>query len=148
MATNMFKKYTESLVRKLEVGDDVLGGTPIIINNRPGVTLADSGGSSRTKTTNLPGNITSVTYDSQGATFGPGEATVAFDGTWLFPVTGVTDGDTVPDSAAGTDEGTSVYLDPLDGSLTLTSTGNTFYGKIDAGAIVNGVAPVQIGVPA
>ena len=148
MASNMFKKYTEALVRKVEVGTDVPGGTAIFVNGRPAVTLADSGGSSVTKTTNLPGNITSITYDTGGVTYGEGEAAVAFDGTWLFPVAGVANGDTVPDSAAGTNEGTSVYRDPDDGALTLTSTDNVFYGKIDAGAIVGGVAPVQIGVPA
>lgn len=148
MAENMFKKYTESLVRVLEVGANVAGGTAIIINSRPAVTLASSGGTSVTETTNLPGSITSITYEEGGAGYAANEAAVAFDGTWLFTVTGVSNGATVPDAEAGTNEGTAVYRDPDDGLLTLTSTDNVFFGKIDAGYISGGVAPVIIGVPA
>lgn len=148
MTTNMFKKYTESLVRVLEVGANVAGGTAIIINSRPGVTLAASGGSTVTKTANLPGNMTSVTYVNEGAGYEDNMAAVAFDGSWLFTVTGVSNGETTPDASAGTNEGTSVYRDPDDGLLTLTSTDNVFFGKIDAGYISGGVAPVIIGVPA
>lgn len=145
MAENMFKKYTESLVRVLEVGSNIAGGSPILIDTRPGVTLARSGGGSITKTTNLPGNITSITKTVEGVGYEDNTAAVAFDGTWLFAVTGVTDGATVPDSAAGTNQGTSVYI-TAGGVLTLTSSGNTYYGRIDDGYIVGGVAPVQIGI--
>ncbi len=151
MATNMFKKYTESLVREHEVGANVPGGSAVIIGTQPGVTLAASGGSTNTKTTNLPGDITSVTYGNAGVGFRTNAATVAFDGSWLFPVATVTNGETVPNSGAGTDAGTKVYAIIASGKvtgLTLVSTSNTYFGVIDDGNIVGGIAPVKIGVPA
>lgn len=147
MATNMFKKYTESLTREVEVGANIAGGTALIIDGRAAVTLAASGGSSVTKTANLPGNVTSITYDNSGVGYRTNTAVVAFDGTWLFAVAGVSNGETVPDSAAGTNEGTTVYI-TSGGALTLTSSGNTAWGKIDDGNIVGGVAPVKIGAGA
>ncbi len=143
MATNMYKKYTESWVRTWDVGTGVLGGSLVINGAQVGVTLADSGGTTRTKT--LPDGST-ITYASHGVGYESGVAEVAVDGTWLFTVAGVTNGDTVPDSAAGTNQGTPVYQVAADKSLTLTASGNTLVGIIDAGAIVGGVAPVQIGV--
>src|SRR5690606_5170590 len=105
-----------------------------------------SGGSSTTQAGG-PGAITSITFDNAGVGYREDCAVVAFDGTWLFEVSGVDDGETVPDSAAGTNRGTDVYLTSA-GALTLTSAGNTFFGKVDDGNIVDGVAPVQIGVTA
>lgn len=153
MAENMFKKYTESLTREIEVGANVPGGTLVLDGDRPAVTLAASGGSSITETTNLPGNITSVTRTVGGVGYRTNCAVVAYDGSWLFEVEGVTDGETVPNSAAGTDQGTAVYQDAA-GALTLDefesdgTTATTPVGVIDDGNIVDGVAPVLIGVGA
>lgn len=149
MAENMYKAYTKGLTREIEVGANVPGGT-IGIEAASGlvyVTLGDSGGSKVTQTSNLPGNITSITFENGGAGFREESALCAFDGSWLFPVQGVTNGETVPDSAAGTNRGTKVYIDD-DGALSLTATDNTYVGIIDDGNIVGGIAPVQIGVSA
>lgn len=146
MAKNMFKKYTESLTREIEVGADVPGGTVVLDGVRPAITLAASGGSSVTETTNLPGNITSVTRTVGGAGYREDCADVAYDGSWLLPVTGVTNGATVPDSGAGTSQGTAVYRTTADGAITLTSAGGTKIGEIDDCTIVGGIAAVQIGV--
>ncbi len=145
MASNMYKKYTESLVRPWGVGTEVDGGTLVIDadSGQAGVTLADSGGSTRVKT-HADGSVT--TYPSGGVGYPSGVAEVAVDGTWLFPVAGVTNGDTVPDSEAGTNRGTKVYRVTADGTLTLTVGTNVYVGIIDSGRIVGGVAPVQIGV--
>jgi hypothetical protein len=143
----MYKKYTESLTREVEVGANVPGGTPLLIDGRAAVTLAASGGSVVTKSTNLPGNITSVSYGNGGVGYRENCAVVAFDGSWLFPVATAVNGETVPDSAAGTNEGTTVYITGA-GALTLASSGNTAFGKIDDGNIVGGVAPVKIGAGA
>lgn len=151
MAENMFKKYTESLTREIEVGANVPGGSAVLDGTRPAVTIAASGGSAITQTTNLPSNVTSISYTDGGVGYRTNCAVVAYDGSWLFPVTGVTNGETVPDAAAGTNQGTNVYAVVASGkitSLTLTDTGNTYFGKIDDGNIVDGVAPVLIGVPA
>ncbi len=156
MAENMFKKYTERKTRRWDVGTGVLGGTLVINkqNGEVGVTLADSGGTTRTETTNLPGRVTSVTYTSNGVGYDEGIAVVARDGSWLFEVEGVVDGETTPNSGAGTDQGTPVYRTPA-GELTLDAddgetvpTEYTPVGIIDDCYIVDGVAAVEIGVGA
>lgn len=146
MADNMYKKYTESLTREVEVGANVPGGSAVIADGQPAVTLAASGGSSRTIT--LANGDTLTQADKGGVGYRTNCAVVAFDGTWLFEVDGVTDGETVPDSGAGTNRGTKVYRVAADGALTTTAGSNVYFGIIDDGNIVDGVAPVQIGVPA
>lgn len=154
MAENMYKKYTESKTRRWNVGTDVLGGS-LVINNESdevGVTIADSGGTTRTSTDEgLRGNITSVTYRSAGVGYDEGVAVVARDGSWLFPVAGVTAGETTGTDATGTDQGTPVYAVVAAGKvtgLTLTATDNTKVGQIDDCFIVDGVAAIEIGVGA
>lgn len=144
VAKRLFKKYTEGLVREIEVGTNKPEHTLVLDGTRPAVTLAASSGSKVVK--ELPDGST-ISKPIQGVGFRPGCATVAYDGTWLFPVAGLTAGETVPASAAGTDRGTKVYLKE-DGGLTLTVGTNTYIGIIDDGYITGGVAPVQIGVPA
>lgn len=140
MADNMYKKYTEAKTREWEVGSNVQAGTLVIVNDQIGVTLTASGGTTESDT--LPNGDTLV-HNIGGRGNKPDAATVATDGTWLFPVAGVTDGETV--GGSGTAKGTKVYRVTADGSLTLTAGGNTLVGTIDDGAIVSGVAPVQIG---
>jgi hypothetical protein len=155
MAENMFKKYTERETRRWDVGVGVLGGS-LVINKQSGevgVTIADSGGTTRTETSNLPGSLTSVTYTSNGVGYDEGIAVVARDGSWLFEVEGVVDGETTPNSGAGTDQGTTVYRDAA-GALTLDdfevdgTTPTTPIGIIDDCYIVDGVAAIEIGVGA
>lgn len=155
MAENMFKKYDEKKTRRWDVGVGVLGGT-LVINKQSGevgVTIADSGGTTRTETANLPGSYTSVTRTSHGVGYDEGIAVVARDGSWLFPVEGVANGETTPNSGAGTDQGTPVYRNAA-GELTLddvesdTTTPTTPVGIIDDCTIVDGVAAIEIGVGA
>lgn len=153
MAENMFKKYTESKTRRWNVGTNVRGGS-LVINNESaevGVTIADSGGTVLTETDNLRGNLTSVSYRSAGVGYDEGVAVVARDGSWLFEVEGVADGETTGTSATGTDQGTPVYAEVTAGKvtgLTLTETDNTKVGIIDDCYIVDGVAAIEIGVGA
>lgn len=144
MATNMYKKYTESKTREWAVPSGTQAGT-LVINaqsGQVGVTLTARGDS--TRAAGIPG-VTGGTVPNGGASNKPGGATVAVDGSWLFPVAGVTNGETGA-GGAGTDEGTEVYRIAANGNLTTTASGNTFVGVIDDGAIVGGVAPVLIGV--
>lgn len=143
MATNMFKKYTESKTREWAVPTGTQAGT-LVINaqsGQVGVTLTARGDS--TRPAGIPG-VTGGTVPNGGAGNKPGGALVAVDGSWLFPVAGVTNGETGA-GGAGTDEGTEVYRIAANGNLTLTASGNTLVGVIDDGAIVGGVAPVLIG---
>jgi hypothetical protein len=145
MASNMFKKYTEAKVRTWNVGTAVPAGTVVIDaeSGEVGVTLAASGGS--TETITLPDGST-LTRANAGVGYASGEAQVAVDGSWLLTVAGVANGETVPDSAAGTNRGTPVYRVTATGAYSLTSTDAVRIGIIDAGRIVGGVAPVLIGV--
>lgn len=146
MATNMYKKYTESKTREWAVPAGTQAGS-VVINaqsGQVGVTLTARGDA--TRAAGIPG-VTGGTVPNGGVGNKPGSATVAVDGTWLLTVTGVANGET-GSGGAGTDEGTEVYGVVSSGavtSLTLTASGNTLVGVIDDGAIVGGVAPVLIG---
>lgn len=145
MATNMFKKYTESKTREWPVESGTVAGDVVIhpVSGQVGVALPDRGDAQRPA--NIPG-VTGGTVPSGGAGNKANSATVAVDGSWLLEIDGVTDGDTNPASGtAGTAAGTSVYRVDADGTYSLTSSSATFIGVIDDGVIVNGVAPVLIG---
>lgn len=142
MAVNMYKKYTEAKTREWAVPSGTQAGT-VVINaqsGQVGVTLTARGDS--TTAAGIPG-VTGGTIPNGGKGNKPGGATVAVDGSWLLPVSGVTAGETGP-GGAGTDEGTEVYR-ASNGTLSLTATNNTLVGVIDDGVIANGVAPVLIG---
>ena len=144
MALNMFKKYSENLTREWKVASGTLAGALVVDANsgQVGVTLTARGDTTATKT--LPDG-SSITYAIGGAGNKPNCATVAVDGTWLFPVTGVTAGDTNAATGGGTARGTKVYRVAADGTLTLTATSNTLVGIVDDGYIVGTSTPFQIG---
>jgi hypothetical protein len=143
MASNMYKKYTESLVREWAVPSGTTAGKVVIhaVSGQVGVALVDRGDATRAAA--IPG-VTGGTVPSGGAGVKAGGATVATDGSWLLTVAGVTNGDTGA-GGAGTDEGTKVYRVAADGTYTLTVGSNVYIGVIDDGVIVGGVAPVRIG---
>ena len=143
MATNMYKKYTESLVREWPVPADTQAGEIVqnAVSDEVGVTLTARGDS--TRAAGIPG-VTGGTVPNGGVGNKPNCATVAVDGSWLFEVTGVADGDTSAASGGGTANGTIVYLTGA-GALTLTEGSNVAVAVIDDGVIVDGVAPIKIG---
>lgn len=148
MATNMFKKYTENQTREITVPTGTLAGVPVLepVSLRPAFTLTAAGNATASRT--LPDGTTQSGIDIGGVGNQPLGAVVAFDGTFLYPVTGVTAGETGP-ASAGTDKGTAVYAVISGGaitSLTLTSSGNTLFGRVDDGRIIGTTTPVQIGV--
>lgn len=145
MATNMYKKYTESKCREWPVPAGTQAGTVVLhpISNQVGVTLTARGDS--TTAANIPG-VTGGTIPNGGAGNKANSATVAVDGSWLLTVATVVNGDTNPETGtAGTPSGTAVYRTTATGAYTLSSTGGTQIGVIDDGVIVGGVAPVLIG---
>lgn len=144
MATNMYKKYTESKTREWPVPAGTQAGTLVVhpVSGQVGVTLTARGDS--TVAAGIPG-VTGGTVPNGGAGNKSNSATVAVDGSWLLAVTGSANGDTNPETGtAGTPEGTVVYR-TSGGSLTLTEGTNTAVGVIDDGVIVGNVAPVLIG---
>lgn len=145
MATNMYKKYTESLCREWIVASGTEAGD-VVINAQSGeVGVALTSRGDATSTISLPGGMTLTGFPTGGVGNRPGGAVVATDGSWLLTVATVVNGDTGA-GGAGTDEGTEVYRVTADGTYSLVSTGGVFIGVIDDGVIVGGVAPVKIGV--
>lgn len=145
MATNMYKKYTESKTREWPVAAGTQAGTVVLhpVSNQVGITLTARGDS--THAANIPG-VTGGTIPNGGAGNKANSATVAVDGSWLLTVATVVNGDSNPESgSAGTPAGTAVYRTTATGVYTLVSTGGVKIGVIDDGVIVGGVAPVLIG---
>lgn len=143
MATNMFKKYTESKCREWPVPAGTQAGTVVIhpVSDQVGVTLTARGDS--TTAINIPG-IIGGTIANGGAGNKANSATVAVDGSWLLAVAGVTNGDTNPATGtAGTPAGTAIFRVAADGTYALA--GDAQIGVVDDGVIVGGVVPVLIG---
>lgn len=112
-------------------------GVPCIVAGRPAVSLTASGNGTKTIANPVPG-VTSLTYANGGAGLEADEASFAHDGTYEFAVTGAT---------TSTADGTAVYITSA-GALTLTSTSNTAFGKVDLPKDYRkkaGRAPVAIG---
>ena len=138
MALNKIFQSTEAEHRARVVPDGTKSGDPVLINDRPAVALTDRGNGTRTDTTGLPAGVTSITYQSGGASLQSDQASVAFDGTWEFDVTG---------AATSTAQDVAVYITGA-GGLTLTEGSNTLFGYTDypeSYLKVAGRAPVRIG---
>lgn len=122
MALNKIFASDQRLHRARPVPSGTVAGTPLLIGTRPAVALTDRGDATRTETfTGAPGGVTSVTYQSGGAGLAPDQASLAFDGTWEFAVTGAT---------TSTESEVEVFI-TSGGALTLTSGSNTHYGWTD-----------------
>lgn len=140
MATNMYKKYTEAKTREWEVPEGTVAGDLVIhgVSGQVGVAITSRGDA--VSPANIPG-VTGGTVPSGGVGNKPTGATVAVDGSWVFDITGATDGETV--AGSGTEAGTTVYA--TDDPQTVALTGTDVVGVIDDGAIIGGRGPVLIG---
>lgn len=149
MTKNMIYKYDEKKTRVRTLGATVTSGTPLLdpSDSRPAVALTNSGDATKTVTTaDIPigGTVTSITYDNGGVGLTGKETTLAYDGTWEF--TDVVSSGTTP-APTSTAIGTQVYI-TSGGALTLASSGNTAYGRVDYPIDyfkVAGTLPVRIG---
>lgn len=144
MATNMYKKYTESKTREWPVAVGTVAGTVVLhpISSQVGITLTARG--DVTGAASIPG-VTGGTVPIGGVGNRAHEATVAVDGSWILSVVGVTAGDTNTASATGTASGTAVYRVTADGTISLTSAGGVKIGVVDDGVIVGLKTPVLLG---
>lgn len=120
--------FDPNKVREWQVASGTLEGTAVLsASNQPGVTITPRGDSTKTKTLGT-GGIISLTFPNGAVGQRTDSASVATDGTWSGPVTGVT---------SGTARNTLVYAVGTGGatgavaSLTLTSGGNTLFGVTD-----------------
>lgn len=140
MALNKVFQETQANNRPRVVPSGTKAGDPLIVGDRPAVALTDRGEGTRTLTSadGLPANVVSLTYKSGGASLASDQATVAFDGTFEFAVTGAT---------ATQENDVPVYITSA-GELTLTEGSNTAYGFTDYPESFNktaGRAAVRIG---
>lgn len=137
MALNRIFKENERNNRARVVPSGTVSGDPLLIESRPAVALTDRGNA--TKVFTESGTGLSVTAPSGGVGLDSDEASLAFDGTFRFEVTGATDGDEA--------QGTVVYITAAN-ALTLTAGGNTRYGTVDKPKgwfDIAGELPVRIG---
>lgn len=95
-------------------------GDPLLVDGRPAVALTDRGDGYRAVSP-LPVGYKGLEVASGGASLKSDQATVAFDGSYLVPVTGAT-------TTTGND--VKVYITSA-GALTLTAGSNTEFGKTD-----------------
>lgn len=109
-----------SQYREWPVPSGTVEGTPLLSESgEPGVTITPRGDSTITKT--LAGGY-SIAYPNGPVGVRDDSAVVAPNGTFAGPVTG---------ADATTVKNTLVYI-ATDGTLTLTATGNTKFGVVDA----------------
>lgn len=106
-------------------------GTPLIAGGKPAITLTARGDSMETVSA-APGTLT---RPNGGIGNAKDSATVAFDGVYILPVTGVT---------ASSAKGTAVYITSA-GVLTLTATDNTKYGVLYDSNPTAAAAAVDLG---
>ena len=118
MAQNRIFKETELKNRVRVVPSGTVSGQPLLLGIRPAVAVTDRGDAVKSFTL---GGLTVSGSPSGGVSLAPDEASVAFDGTWEFAVTGATTG-TAQDSA--------VYITGA-GALTTTVGSNTLFGYVD-----------------
>lgn len=120
MALNRIFKETELKNRARVVPEGTQSGDPLLIATRPAVAITDRGDGTRDFT--VEGSALEwLNLPSGGVGLAPDEASVAFDGTWEFEVTGATTA-TAQDSA--------VYITGA-GALTTTVGSNTLFGYVD-----------------
>jgi len=126
---------------------EVAVGTALVNGTRAGVSYVPSGGYTRSDTNSAaPSTISGIPAGGVGLDLL--QVTVATDGTYEFPVAGVT----AAASVGLANNGTAVYAVVASGRITalnLTSAGNTLFGTInnpqDYVPSADGIACVKIG---
>lgn len=119
MAKNRIFKETELKNRVRVVPSGTVSGQPLLIGGiRPAVAITDRGDA--VKTFSL-GGLTMGGFPSGGVGLAPNEASVAFDGTWEFLVTGAT---------PATAQDDPIYITGA-GALTTMAGSNTRFGYVD-----------------
>jgi len=141
MANNVVFSDIESLREVWPVAAEVASGTPLVNNGKAGVALTASGGSTKSVTS---GPYTISGIPAGGVGLDALEVSVATTGTFEF--TGVVSSGTTP-VPTSTAQGTPVFITSA-GALTLASSGNTAFGRVNYPKGYNKVAgklPVKIG---
>ena len=141
MATNLVFKNDNKQNRVVTLAATYGPGVPVIANGSPAVTVTGSG--DYTKSEVIPGVGTLSGVAAGGVGLAGKEVSVAFSGTWEFPVSDITGLATV---AAATDGG-AIYITSAN-ALTTTEGTNLKFGVVDFPKDYDksrGLVPIRIG---
>ena len=141
MATNLVYKNDNKQNRKVTLAATYGPGVPVIAKGSPAVTVTGSG--DYTKSEVIPGVGTLSGVAAGGVGLAGKEVSVAFSGTWEFPVSDITGLATV---AAATDGG-AIYITSAN-ALTTTEGTNLKFGVVDFPKDYDksrGLVPIRIG---
>lgn len=136
MALNLVYRNTDSKNRVEDLGATIAPGTPVI--STAGLPAVAVTGSADYVVSEEVFQYTVSGIPAGGVGLEGQQVTLAFDGTWEFPVTG---------GSATTAQGTAVYRTSA-GALTTTEGSNVAYGYVDWPPTYDrtrGVVPVRIG---
>ena len=137
MALNLVYRNTDSQNRVEDLGKTLAPGLPVV--SKAGLPATTVTGSADYVKTDTAFGMTLSGIPAGGVGLKGKEVTLAFDGTWEYPVTGGT---------AATAQGVKVYIVPDSTYLTTTSDSNVEFGYIDWSPDYDrtrGVLPVRIG---
>lgn len=145
MAENLVYRNDDKNNRVEDLGITLAPGQPVLTKDgRPAVTLNATADYRITKQLDdLYSDVeVTVTYGRGGASLEGQEVTLAQDGTWEFPTSGITG------VTASTAQGTKVYIVAATRKLTNVATDNTLFGTVDYPPTYNrarGFTPIRIG---
>jgi len=146
MATNLVYRNTDSKNRVQVLSATHGAGEPVIsLDGKPAVTVTASGDHTRSDSTSFPPYTVSGIPDGGVGLVGK-EVTLAFDGTWEFPVAGFDTTTTV----SGLTQGQAINFKTSNGKLTTDAiaAGIVAFGTVDFPPDYDktrGMAPVKIG---
>lgn len=141
MATNLVFKNDNKQNRVVTLAATYGPGVPVIANGSPAVTVTGSG--DYTKSEVIPGVGTLSGVAAGGVGLAGKEVSVAFSGTWEFPVADITG---IASVAAAVNGGT-VYITSAN-ALTTTAGTNLKFGTVDFPKEYDktrGLVPIKIG---
>ena len=137
MALNLVYRNTDSRNRVEDLGKTLAPGLPVV--SKAGLPATTVTGSADYVKTDTAFGMTLSGIPAGGVGLKGREVTLAFDGTWEYPVTGGT---------AATAQGVKVYVIAASNTLTTTAGSNVGFGYIDWSPDYDrtrGVLPVRIG---
>ena len=141
MATNLVYKNDNKQNRKVTLAATYGPGVPVIAKGSPAVTVTGSG--DYTKSEVIPGVGTLSGVAAGGVGLAGKEVSVAFSGTWEFPVSDITG----LASVAAANDGGAIYITSAN-ALTTTAGTNLKFGVVDFPKDYDksrGLVPIRIG---
>lgn len=138
MTSRLVYAYSKEKTREWPVPDPTPIYTPVLsAGGESGITITERG-SGVTQTRTFADGVTITQTGVAPVGVRTDSAIVAVDGSWVLPVAGAT---------GTTPRNTPVYI-TAGRTLTLTATGNTFYGVVDSypGKATAAATVVKIGV--